>query len=151
MTTALPLLPRWRLHLLRAFYVFMALGLALHVGPSLLQPGPHDGGAVTVVRAVLGALGLLALVGIWRPVQMLPVLVFELLWKLIWLGVFGLPLMLAGQADAAAQESFWACVLGVVLLPLVLPWAWMLGRLREPGRSRPQPSAASINRGPVRS
>lgn len=131
-------LPRWRLNLLRAFYLFMTLGLALHIGPVLLQPGAHSGDAPTVVRAVLGAFGLLALVGVWRPLEMLPLLVFELLWKLIWIGVFGLPLMLAGQADAVAQETFWSCMLGLVLLPLVLPWGWMLGRMQ--GRERARPS-----------
>jgi hypothetical protein len=55
---ARPLLPRGRLHLLRAFCVFMARGQALHAAPPLRLPGAHDGGAVTVVRAVLGVSGL---------------------------------------------------------------------------------------------
>jgi hypothetical protein len=53
---------------------------------------------------------------------MLPLLVFELLWKSIWLAVVARPLWRAGLLTPGAQETAVACLAGVVLTPLVLPW-----------------------------
>ena len=47
---------------------------------------------------------------------------FELAWKLVWVVAYGLPLAIAGALDALGQETFFACMLGVVLVPLVVPW-----------------------------
>ena len=45
-----------------------------------------------VVRAMLGALTLLAVLGVRYPVTMIPLLMFEFAWKCIWVAAFGLPL-----------------------------------------------------------
>lgn len=73
-----------------------------------------------VVRAFLGALTLLAVLGIRYPAKMLPLLVFELAWKVIWVLAFGVPLRRTGQLDAGTAETMRACLFGVVLVPLVL-------------------------------
>jgi hypothetical protein len=79
-----------------------------------------------IVRSMLGAVTLLAaLLGIFHPLKMLPLLFFELAWKTIWVLSFGLPLWSAGRLDAGTAESLRACLLGVVLVPLVLPWGYV--------------------------
>ena len=68
----------FRLYLLRAMYVFMAVGLAIFELPALLHPenlSPQD----SVIVSVLGAFALLAVLGIRYPIKMLPLLFFELL------------------------------------------------------------------------
>ena len=49
---------------------------------------------------MLVAMGLLALLGLRHPVTMLPILLFEALWKLMSLGVVALPLWVTGRMDA---------------------------------------------------
>src|SRR5215210_3939088 len=88
----------FRLYLLRAMYLFMAVGLAIFKLPGLLHPenlSPTD----SVVLSVLGAFALLAVLGIRYPLKMLPLLFFEFVWKFIWVLTFGLPLLLSGQLD----------------------------------------------------
>jgi hypothetical protein len=128
----------FRLYLLRAMYLFMAVGLAIFkMGPAILHPenlSPQD----SVVLSVLGAFALLAVVGLRYPLKMLPLLFFELLWKSIWVVAFGLPLLLSGGLDPNASfggtETLINCLLGIVLVPLVTPWGYVLKHyLKAPG------------------
>jgi hypothetical protein len=58
-------------------------------------------------------------------VKMLPLLVFELAWKLLWALAIWLPLHLAGGVDADTADSAFAIFFGVILVPLVLPWGYV--------------------------
>ena len=111
-----------RLYLLRAMYLFMAVGLALVIWPSILMPVSPEANSGSVVRALLGALGLLCLLGLRYPLQMLPLLVFELLWKVIWVLATALPMWLGGGLNQYGAATLLDCSFGLVLLPLVLPW-----------------------------
>lgn len=114
-----------RLYLLRAMYLLMAAGLAITVWPGILVPGEvsHMG---SVVRSMLGALALMSLWGLRYPVQMLPILLFEFAWKVIWVVAFGLGPWLDGTLDPARQETFFACLMGIVLVPIAVPWGYVL-------------------------
>jgi hypothetical protein len=128
----------FRLYLLRAMYVFMVVGLAIFkLGPAILHPenlSPQD----SVVLSVLGAFALLAVLGIRYPLKMLPLLFFEFVWKAIWILAFGLPLSLSGGLDPnvsfGGTETLIACLVGIVLVPLVMPWGYVLKQyLKAPG------------------
>jgi hypothetical protein len=77
------------------------------------------------VRSMLGAITLLSLLGVRYPLKMLPLLFVELAWKTVWVLSFGLPLWSAGQLDAGTAETLQACLFGVVLCPLVIPWGYV--------------------------
>ena len=123
----------FRLYLLRAGYLYIALGLAIFELPALLHP---EGlwRLDAVVLSMLGAFALLALVGIRYPLKMLPLLFFEFVWKSIWVVAFGLPLLLSGRLGPETTETLTACLMGVVLVPLVTPWGYVLKHcLKAPG------------------
>ena len=138
----------FRLYLLRAMYVFTVVGLAIEKLPALLHPATLSPGD-SVILSVLGATALLAVVGIRYPIKMLPVLFFEFVWKAIWIVVFGLPLLLSGGLDPnvsfGGTETLIACIVGVVLVPLVIPWGYVFKHyLKVPGaRWGKQVSAAA--------
>jgi hypothetical protein len=115
----------FRLYLMRAGYLFWALALGSDIWPDLINhpaswPLPNS-----VTASLLGALAALALLGVRYPLQMLPLLLFELLWKAIWLIAVALPLWLSGELDAARSESAFACIMGVVIVPIVVPWPYV--------------------------
>jgi hypothetical protein len=127
----------FRLYLLRAMYVFTVVGLAIEKLPALLHPANLSPGD-SVILSVLGATALLAVVGIRYPIKVLPLLFFEFVWKTIWILVFGLPLLLSGGLDPnvtfGGTETLIACLVGVVLVPLVMPWGYVLKHyLKVPG------------------
>lgn len=121
----MPEVSTFRLYLLRAMYLLIAAGMGLTIWPLIISPPEMAADSKTVVRAFLGALTLLCVLGIRYPLRMLPLLLFELLWKLIWVIAFALPLWLTDSLDANGQETLFACMMGVILVPLVLPWGYL--------------------------
>lgn len=124
----------FRLYLLRATYLLLVVGLGLEIWPGVI----HHTADWTLMRgtttSLLAAVSLLAVLGLRYPLQLLPLLLFETAWKAIWLVAFGLPLWLAGHLDAGTRETIKACLMGMVIFPLVIPWGWVLTHyVRKPG------------------
>jgi hypothetical protein len=121
-----------RLYLMRAGYLLMGLGLAIVKWPLLADAADlplYEG----VTLCLLTAMSLLALLGLRHPVAMLPVLLFESIWKLLWLALVALPRFVTGDLDAATTEVMVNCSLVVVIL-LVVPWRHVWTQyVRAPG------------------
>jgi hypothetical protein len=127
----------FRLYALRAMYVFTVVGLAIEKLPAFLHPATLSPGD-SVILSVLGATALLAVVGIRYPIKMLPLLYFELVWKSIWVLAFGLPRWLSGGLDPSVRfggtETLVACLVGIVLVPLAVPWGYVFKQyVQAPG------------------
>ncbi len=116
----------FRLYLLRAMYLFIAAGLALTVWPDIIAPPNTVANANTVIRSLLGALAVLCVLGLRYPLQMLPVLLFEFLWKVIWVVAFALRMWMHQGLDQYATETLFACLMGIVLVPIAVPWGYVL-------------------------
>ena len=113
-------LPTWRLNVMRIGYAVMVVGLALTKWPELVAGGPRQLAEGTVLTMLM-AMWVLALLGLRYPQRMLPILLFEVGWKLTWLGVVALPLWLDGNLTGATREQT-AWVLWVVIIVAVIPW-----------------------------
>jgi len=77
-----------------------------------------------VTLCLLTAMSLLALLGLRYPVTLLPVLLFETTWKLLWLSLVALPMVLDGSLDAATTDTMVSCSL-VVLIIAITPWRYV--------------------------
>lgn len=119
-----------RLYVLRATYALLVVGLGATILPPLAV---HEPMARGVIPSLLGALWLLAILGLRYPLQMLPLLMFEFVWKTTWLLDFGLAQWFSGQRPPTFADDFFAISLGVVLMPLVIPWGHVWRRyVRQP-------------------
>ncbi|HET6627939.1 MAG TPA: hypothetical protein VFG63_16220 [Nocardioidaceae bacterium] len=125
-------LPLWRVNLLRVGYLVMGGGLAIRKWPLLFdheQWGLMEG----TVQCMLVAMSVLALLGLRYPVRMLPILLFEVAWKLTWLGVVALPLWWDDNLEGATRTQTDA-VLWVVIIIAVIPWGYAFKQyVRAPG------------------
>ena len=122
-TAALSDLSLIRLHSMRAGYLLMGVGLALVKWPLLPDAATlplYEG----VTLCLLTAMSLLAFLGLRYPVTLLPVLLFESAWKLLWLALVALPRAVSGGLDAATTETVISCSLVVVVLA-VIPWPYV--------------------------
>ena len=134
-TTASESLPTYRINIMRIGYAAMGVGLALVKWPLFFQNGGVASLPVFegVVAALLTAMSLLWFLGLRYPIQLLPLLVFESLWKLIWLAAVAIPHMTAGDMDAQMRSVFSSVSLVVIVLA-VTPWDYVWKRyVRAPG------------------
>jgi hypothetical protein len=120
-----------RLYVLRAMYVLLVIGGGIVFLPQLIG---HEPTARGVIPSMLGGVWLLACFGLRYPLQMLPLLLFELVWKTIWLSDYGLPQWKAGVNTAVFTEDFKAIGFAPVLLILIIPWGYVFRHyLKKPG------------------
>src|SRR3954462_698356 len=110
----------WRRNLMRVGYLVMGGGLAVTKWPQLGDHATWELKEGTVV-CMLVAMSVLALLGLRYPVRMLPILLFEVAWKLIWLGLVALPMWSVDKLEGAARSQAGA-VLWVALIIAVVPW-----------------------------
>jgi hypothetical protein len=120
-----------RLYALRAMYLLLVIGGAIVFLPQLIG---HEPTARGVIPSMLAGVWMLACFGLRYPLQMLPLLLFELVWKTIWLIDYGLPQRMAGVNTAQFTEDFKAIALGPLLLILIIPWGYVFRHyLKKPG------------------
>jgi hypothetical protein len=125
MSVAKPELPLYRLYVLRVSYALVGVWQGLKTWPAILHHTHPWDFWHGVGMSFLGALTLLALLGIRYPVRMMPLLIFEFAWKLIWVVAAYLPPYLARSVDPVLADNFIGIFLGVVVVPLVLPWGYV--------------------------
>jgi len=116
--------PLWRLYVLRAMYFFLVVGLGAMIVPEIVS---HELTSRGVIPALLGAVWLLSFLGLKYPLKMLPLLMFELAWKGIWMVAYGLPQWSAGQYPPTFAEDSFNIAFGAVLL-FVIPWGYVWRR-----------------------
>ena len=131
----------FRLNLLRAMYLLVVVGLGLVVWPGVFTSSGSWGLNQSVINCMLMAFSLLCALGLRYPLQMLPVLLWELIWKTAWLAIVAAPKMLAGTLDDATLGIAIQVVV-VVLVPLVVPWDYVIANyFRKPGARWSGPAA----------
>ena len=118
-------LPVWRLNLLRIGYLLLVGGLGLVIWPSILDPATTWELKSGLVVAMLGALSPVAVLGLRYPLQMLPLLFFEMAWKTIWLLRMALPQWSAHRLDLQTTQTAVEC-LGVIGVFAIIPWSYVL-------------------------
>ena len=120
-----------RLYVLRATYLLLVIGLGAMIVPELVSRPLISRG---VIASLLGAVWLLAFIGLKYPLEMLPLLMFEFAWKSLWAVAYGLPQWSAGQYPPTFAEDAFNIGVGVVLMPLVIPWGYVYRHyLQRPG------------------
>jgi len=105
---------------MRVGYLVMGGGLVIVKWPEFLAREPWELMHGTVLT-MLVAMSVLALLGLRYPQQMLPILLFEVGWKALWLGFVALPLWLDDNLTGAIWENT-IKVSWVIIVVAVIPW-----------------------------
>ena len=126
-------LPTRRLNVMRFGYAFMGVGLALVKWPILVHNVQSLPVMEGVVTCLLTGMSLLAFLGLRYPVRMLPILLFEVIWKVIWIAAVAIPHLVSNDMNAATGEVLFKCSFDVVIIA-VIPWRYVWKQyVRAPG------------------
>jgi len=127
-----PFVALWRLYALRIIYLAIFIGLSRFVWEGLLVRSADWPLMTGIAQSMLAALALLCLVGLRYPLQMLPLIFFETVWKLIWLLLIALPAIQNGRWPEVSTTVY-ECI-GVVVVFVILPWGYVWRRyVSNPG------------------
>ena len=116
---------RINLYLLRLLYVLMFFWLGKITWTQILtHQGPWDP-INAVAWCVWTAFATLAGIGIIHPVKMLPIVLLEIFYKVMWLILVAYPLWSNGKLAGSPAEGITASFLWVLLPIVAVPWGYV--------------------------
>ena len=118
---------KFRIYLLRTFYLMIVILLGIDVWSEILtrkelwQPLPG------VAYSFWGAFTILAVLGLLHPLKMIPLLLVQFSYKLIWLIIVAYPLWEINQLKgSSAEEMTIVMASGIIIDLVVIPWPYIL-------------------------
>ena len=111
-----------RMYVIRVACLASALALAVDNISDWIWPDPMARGMIT---AILGGLCVMVAIGIRYPLKMVPIFLFEFVWKMIWLLRFGLPQWMAGGGSPRLSEDMVSIGLFPIIVGLIIPWGFV--------------------------
>jgi hypothetical protein len=113
---------RINIYLLRLLYILMFFVLGKDTWTHILtHQGPWDP-TNAVAWCVWTAFATLAGIGIIRPVKMLPMVLLEIFYKVLWLIIVAYPLWSKGKLAGSPAEGITSAFLWVILPIVAVPW-----------------------------
>lgn len=135
-----PSIATWRINAVRFAFLLMAVVMGSIVWRQVLFESADWEWQRGLAKSMLAALALLSLLGVRYPVQMLPLMLYEIAWKTVWIVLIAGRAWLNGKWTPEIEALFYDCV-GIVIVYLVMPWRYVWARYivqpMEPLRQRP--------------
>jgi hypothetical protein len=117
---------RISIYLLRLVFILMFFVLGKDTWTHLLTHKgtwePDD----AMAWCVWTAFATLAGFGIFRPLKMLPILLLEIFYKVLWLIIVAYPLWSAGTLASSPAEGMTSAFLWVLLPIVAVPWGYVI-------------------------
>jgi hypothetical protein len=123
----LPAVSLWRVNLLRVCFLVLAVVMGGTVWSQLLFESADWPVIRGIAKSMLAALALLSLLGVRHPLPLLPLMLYEIAWKTIWLVFIALRAWLSGKWTAEIEALFTQTV-GIVIVYFVVPWRYVWAR-----------------------
>jgi hypothetical protein len=112
----------FRLNVLRAYYALMAFGTAALFWPPLVKHSAEWGIDNGAQYSLLAALSPFAFLGLRYPLRMLPIILYEFMWKAFWFIFVVAPLYTSDRMTDLVWSNAFACGIAIVLTPIIVPW-----------------------------
>ena len=116
---------RINIYLLRLVFVLMFFVLGKTTWTQILT---HQGAwdpTKAIAWCVWTAFATLAGLGIFRPLKMLPILLLEIFYKVLWLVIVAYPLWSTGKLSGSPAEDTTSAFLWVILPIVAVPWGYV--------------------------
>lgn len=117
-----------RLMALRLFYFLVGTSFGFLASFDYLYAQFDIGVLESIIKSILIALALLALIGIVQPLRMLPLLFFSVFWKCTLLALFLIPTYLSEGLDESSKNILLPLSLGLLVTLIAIPWRYSVGK-----------------------
>jgi hypothetical protein len=125
--TAFPTVAMWRINAMRFLFLLMALVMGSMVWQQLLFESADWPVMRGLAKSMLAALALMSLLGVRYPLQMLPLMLYEIAWKTIWIVLIAGRAWMAGKWTPDIEGLFTDCI-GIVIAYFIVPWRYVWAR-----------------------
>src|SRR3954462_10401521 len=118
--------PPINIFLLRLLFLLMFLFLTYDVWSVILS---HHGPWKNVKAAawcMWGSYSVISFIGVIRPLKMLPIVIFEIIYKVTWLIIVAYPLWINNQLAGSAAEGMTRVFMWVILPIVAMPWRYFI-------------------------
>ena len=124
----LPPVATWRINAMRFLFLLMAgiMG-AMFVWPQLLFESADWDVMRGLAKSMLAALALMSLLGVKYPLQMLPLMLYEIAWKTVWLVLIAGRAWMADKWTPDIEGLFYDCI-GIIIAYFIVPWRYVWAR-----------------------
>jgi hypothetical protein len=115
---------RLNIYLLRLLYILMFFVLGRQTWTQILT---HRGAwepMSAVAWCLWTAFATLAGLGIIRPLKMLPIVLLEIFYKVLWLLIVAYPLWSEGKLEGSSAQGTTSAFLWVILPIVAVPWGY---------------------------
>jgi len=106
-------------NLVRGAFLLSAIAGCIFILPGIVRP---DQALRGMQESMLAGLWVTGLLGLLRPLRMLPILLFSFVWTTLWLIDYGVPRSLSGAATPQVQSDLLPIAAAAILLAVALPW-----------------------------
>lgn len=119
----------FRLVILRVFYFLVASSFISLASFDSLYNQINIEILTSIIKSVLFAAGLLALIGTVQPTRMLPLLLLSVFWKTMFLAGFVMPAYLSDQLTPEIKSMLLPMSIGFLVTLAVIPWRYVIDRI----------------------
>lgn len=117
--------PLINVYVMRSFFVLMFIFVSIDSWTAIItHTGPWDP-LNAVAFSVWAAYSTLSFLGILHTLKMLPIMLFMILYKTIWLGVVAYPLWVKGMLAGSEAEEMANIFIWVILPIIFVPWRYV--------------------------
>lgn len=116
--------PRINIYLLRLLFTLMFFFLTYESWSTILtHKGPWDNSRAAA-WCMWGSYSAISFIGMLRPLKMLPIVLFEIIYKVAWLLVVAYPLWIKNELVGSSAEEMTHVFIWVVFPIIAMPWSY---------------------------
>ena len=119
-------LSTFRIYLLRLYYILMITVLGIDVWTAIFTHKEAWEPMTAVGYSVWATFAVLSIIGLLHPVKMLPIILLNITYKVIWLSIVAYPLWSLDQLEGSEAEGLTSSnFIGFIIDLLVIPWIYV--------------------------
>lgn len=116
--------PAINIYLLRLLFTLMFLFLTYDSWSYILNhEGPWDN-TKAAAWCMWGSYSVISFIGILRPLRMLPIVLFEIVYKVTWLFIVAYPLWIKNELVGSPAEDMTRIFVWVIFPIVAMPWTY---------------------------